>query len=245
MDQVSLSFLFEKILAGSFQIGYTFAVIMSRRRNPPQQLELAPRSKHGGRRPGAGRPRIHDPGREHRRRPSLSPTVPLHVTLRMEARVYNLRSDRSFRVIERALLAATQRDDARIVHFSVQGNHIHMLVEADERRALSSAMRSLAIRIGLGMNRLMRSSGKVIAHRYHARQLRTPTEVYRALGYVRRNHSHHARRLGRPVATSVDRYSSDSEHVFAAPAAKTWLLSIGWQKSPAARTAAFTRCDES
>jgi len=120
-----------------------------------------------------------------------------------------------------------------------------MLVEADERRALSSAMRSLAIRIGLGMNRLMRSSGKVIAHRYHARQLRTPTEVYRALGYVRRNHSHHARRLGRPVATSVDRYSSDSEHVFAPPAAKTWLLSIGWQKSPAARTAAFTRCDES
>jgi hypothetical protein len=120
-----------------------------------------------------------------------------------------------------------------------------MLVEADDRRALSSAMRSLAIRIGLGMNRLMRSSGKVVAHRYHARPLRTPTEVFHALGYVRGNHAHHARRLGRPISTSVDHYSSDSEHVFAAPAAKTWLLAIGWQKSPAARAAGFTTDDGS
>jgi REP element-mobilizing transposase RayT len=163
----------------------------------------------------------------------------------MVPRVYNLRSDRSFRVIERALFAAAQRDDARIVHFSVQGNHIHLLVEADDRRALSSAMRSLAIRIGLGMNRLMGSDGKVIAHRYHAHQLHSPTEVFRALGYVRGNHAHHARRLGRAVPTSTDRYSSDSVHVFAAPAAKTWLLSIGWQKSLAARATGLTRCDES
>ena len=198
-----------------------------------------PQSKRGGRRPGAGRPRLHDTGREHRRRPSLSPKVPLHVTLRMEAHVYNLRSGRSFRVVERALFAAAQRDDARIVHFSVQGNHIHMLVEADDRRALSTVMRGLAIRIGLGMNRVMKSSGKVIAHRYHARSLRSPTEVFHALGYVRANHAHHARRLGRPVPTVIDRYSSDSEQVFAAPAAKTWLLRIGWQKSPAARSAGF------
>ena len=209
---------------------------MSRRQHRPTQLELAGTRKpvlrgRGGRRPGAGRPRLHDEGIAHRRRPSISPKLPVHVTLRMAERVFNLRSRRSFRIVERALLAASRRPDARIVHFSVQGNHLHLLVEADDRRALSSAMRSLGIRIGLGMNLLMRSSGRVVAHRYHARALRTPTEVYRALGYVRHNHAVHAARRGEAPRPSVDAYSSDAKTLsFTPPAPKTWLLSTGWRR---------------
>ncbi len=208
---------------------------MQRRSRRPRQLELAGTAHpvlhgRGGARPGAGRPRIHDVGIAHRARPSVSPKLPLHVTLRMEARVYNLRTGRPARVIERAFLATSET--ARIVHYSVQGKHIHLLVEANDRRALSSAMRRLGIRIGLGMNKLMQSSGRVLAHRYHARSLRSPTEVYCALGYVRNNRALHALRNGTILLSSVDPYSSDGAALrFFAQPPTTWLLRDGWRRA--------------
>jgi REP element-mobilizing transposase RayT len=200
------------------------------RRKRAVQLEL-PAKGRGGRRPKAGRKRIHAKEIAHRRRPSISPNLPLHVTVRMTDRVYNLRSRRSFRVIERALFANANRADARIVRFSVQGNHIHMLVEADDKRALSSSMRSLNIRIGRGLNRIMSSSGQVIAHRYHARPLRTPSEVRNAVGYVRHNYRHHAEQRDGLVPDSyVDPYSSDAPLTFRVPKPTTWLLAEGWRR---------------
>jgi REP element-mobilizing transposase RayT len=56
--------------------------------------------------------------------------MPVHVTLRMAPHVYNLRSRRSFRVVAVALRSGGDRFNVRVVHFSVQGNHIHLLVEA-------------------------------------------------------------------------------------------------------------------
>jgi REP element-mobilizing transposase RayT len=150
----------------------------------------------------------------------------------MTERTWNLRSERSFRVIERALFATSNLERSRIVHFSVQGNQIHMLVEAADRLALSSCMRSLGIRIGRGLNAMMHGHGRVIAHRYHARSLRTPTEVYRALGYVRDNAAVHAARRGaRSNWAWVDRFSSDAELSFTPPAATTWLLDVGWRRA--------------
>ncbi len=143
----------------------------------------------------------------------------------MAPHVWNLRSDRGFRIVERALFAINARSDAKLVHYSVQGNHIHMLVEANDRRALSSAMRGLNIRIGIGMNRLMKRSGRVIDHRYHARSLRTPTEVRRALAYVRNNHTKH----GTHPSTFIDPRSSEAPS-FHLPTPSTWLLRVGWQR---------------
>ena len=65
--------------------------------------------------------------------------MPLHVTLRMAPHVYNLRSRRSFRVIAAALRIAGDRFNVRVIQFSVQGNHIHLVVEAPNRRALARA----------------------------------------------------------------------------------------------------------
>ena len=195
----------------------------------PTQLSLLPPAK---RRPRMGRPRLHDAGIAHTRRPALASRVPLHVTLRMDAHVWNLRSRRSFRIVERALWAAGTREDARICHYSVQGNHVHLLVEASDKRALSSAMRSLAIRMGLGLNRLMGTKGRVVAHRYHARALRTPTEVRNALGYVLHNRRKHADEQQRSLrADFVDPYSSAAPHAFTPPAPRTWLLATGWRRA--------------
>jgi hypothetical protein len=90
-------------------------------------------------------------------------------------------------------------------------------------------MRSLGVRIARGMNRLMERQGRVVAHRYHARPLRTPSEVRRARHYVLNNDQKHARESGRTATNFVDSYSSDA--VGDLPSPRTWLLRIGWKRT--------------
>jgi REP element-mobilizing transposase RayT len=135
--------------------------------------------------------------------------MPLHVTLRMAPHVYNLRSRRSFRVIAASLRVGCDRFDVRVIEFSVQGNHIHLLVEAPNRRALARAIQGLSIRVAKGLNRMMGRTGRVFDDRYHARVLRTPTEVRHAIHYVLENARKHAAQRGETYAPGyVDPYSS-------------------------------------
>ena len=151
--------------------------------------------------------------------------MPLHVTLRMAPHVYNLRSRRSFRVIAAALRGGADRFDVRIVEFSVQGNHIHLLVEAPNRHALARAIQGLSIRVAKGLNRMMRRKGRVFDDRYHARVLRTPTEVRHAIRYILDNARKHAAQRGETYAAGyVDPYSSAGASDLALPSAETWLV---------------------
>jgi len=146
-----------------------------------------------------------------------------------------------YAVLRRCFAAGKSRFGFRLVHYSVQGNHIHLICEADDRRALSRGMQGLAIRIARGMNRVAKRRGKVFADRYHARQLRTPTEVRRALVYVLQN-AHHHQHL---VAGLLDVYSSapyfdgwrerlrlplvnDGDPPVVP--ATAWLLTTGWKR---------------
>src|SRR6266704_1579097 len=151
------------------------------RRRRPRQLALEFRT-WGGTRAGV----------VHRARGEWTRPMPLHVTLRMAPHVYNLRSRRSFRVIEAALRIGGDRFDVRVVEFSVQGNHIHLVVEAASRGALARALQGLSIRVARGLNRMMGRKGRVFDDRYHARVLRTPTEVRHAMRYVLENARKHA-----------------------------------------------------
>ncbi len=208
-------------------------------------LKLRDRPGHGGRRPGAGRkPTGSRPGVSHHGRPPADCRFPVHVTLRALDHVWSLRSRRSFRVVEAALTAMLQWRDFRIVHFSVQGNHLHFLVEADDNRALAEGMQGLSVRLAKGLNRVMGRRGKVFADRYHAHVLRTPSEVRRALSYVLLNARSHLARLGeRPGQYAVfDAYSSAAwfDGWSSAPPAATglrltsppctWLLASGWRR---------------
>jgi REP element-mobilizing transposase RayT len=158
--------------------------------------------------------------------------MPLHVTLRMAPHVYNLRSRRSFRVIEASLRIGGDRFDVRVIRFSVQGNHIHLLVEAPNRRALARAIQGLSIRIAKGLNRMMGRSGRVLDDRYHARVLRTPTEVRHAIHYVLNNARKHAAQRGQTCSPGyVDPYSSAGAPDLALPPAQTWLLRVSWKRA--------------
>jgi REP element-mobilizing transposase RayT len=164
----------------------------------------------GGRREGAGRKTDRPRGAiPHRPREDFRPYQPVHITFRMAEWVWNLRSERSFRVIHGALDELRRRSDVRTIEFSIQGNHVHLVVEADGPRALANGMRALAIRLARRLNRMMGRRGPVLEDRYHAHVLRTPAEVRNALRYVRGNFASHAARWGEEVSPRwVDPYSS-------------------------------------
>ena len=183
------------------------------------RLKLAEPKKRGGKRPGAGRPRKDGrrgmpPGMPHLPRPAMASRFPVGVTWRMEKGVWNLRSQRCFKVIQRAMYAGGQRDDFRLVHFAVLGNHIHLLVEASDRERLMRGLQGLGIRIAKRLNQRMGRSGRVISDRYHAHILKTPTEVRKARTYLLKNaYKHYGWRGTDPYA---------SQRPFTAP--RTWLM---------------------
>jgi len=155
----------------------------------------------------------------------------VHVTLRVHDYVWNLRSRRCFSVIERAFAAAKDRFGMRVVHFSVQGNHIHLLIEAADNEALARGMRGVTIRVAKALNRVMERRGPVFADHYHSRVVRTPTEAARAVNYVLWNHAHHAKQWGETLGEdAVDPFSSakcNGAEPSPVSEPQTWLLKVG------------------
>ena len=111
----------------------------------------------------------------------------------------------------------------------MQGNHLHLIVEADGSAALTRGMQGLAIRLARALNSMMGRKGPVFGDHYHERLLRSPTEVVNAIGYVLGNAKHH-------FGEETDRYASTSlarerrEEVLAAP--RGWLLRDGIHRAP-------------
>src|SRR5438105_11555604 len=158
-----------------------------------KQLEMELRT-WGGKRDGAGRPpNGSKAGVSHLRRPELASRHPVHVTLRLIQGVGYLRTQVRTRIIEEALTEAKERFGMRVIHYSIQGNHLHLIAEAEDERALARGMQGLAIRLAKGLNALSRRHGRVFTDRYHAHVLRSRREVANALRYVTRNYAHHAR----------------------------------------------------
>ena len=214
---------------------------MKRRR--PEQLSLPPPRTHGGARANAGPKPTGRFGRDatgvpirgvlHRTRPSLDARHPLHVTLRTVYRPHNLRHPAVAAEIGKVLKRRALRDlPCRLVHFSIQRDHLHLLIEATDRVALARGVQGIASGLARVVNRATGCEGRLWRDRYHARPLRTPTEVRRALVYVLRNGQKHG-----STASAVDPFSSaawfhglrtDPSPVV--PAA-TWLLSTGWRRA--------------
>lgn len=223
------------------------------RRKRPVQLALPQSSGWGGARPGAGRkPK---PGRrnvQHRALAKHHAAHPVLVTLR--STFQPMRSPHVFPTICLAIAGSTRRTPSRfrVLHFSVQRDHVHLLVEASDERALSAGVRSVAIRIARSVNELVLREGRLWADRWHGRALASPRDVRNALVYVFGNFRKHD---GRATGRGVDPYSSavkfdgwrevfrgvepplaegkshaamGAEVVVSAP--RTWLAETGWRR---------------
>jgi REP element-mobilizing transposase RayT len=206
-----------------------------------RQEELRFRMRGGFRR-GAGRKKQVGSRAKvpHRARPAHQKHQPVHVTLRASNRLTSLRKQIVFNTVRRAI-AKTARSWFRIVHYSVQVDHVHLLVEANDRSSLSRGLMGTAIRLSRAVNAVLHRRGHVWSDRYHARALRTPREVRIGLVYVLMNWKKHL-----PSATDFDPRSSAwsfdgwkvppsvgppealSTRLVERPA--TWLLRTGWKR---------------
>ena len=150
----------------------------------------------------------------------------------------SFRADRLHGLLREAI-AETRRDGFRIVHYSIQNDHLHLLVEADDALRLTNGMKSFAVRVAMRVNRriMARRRGKVWGDSYHRRELTTPSEVRSVLVYVLNNHLKH----GEWEVGLIDPCSSAPwftgwmhrrEPVPPEPdvgqRATTWLLDEGW-----------------
>jgi REP element-mobilizing transposase RayT len=196
----------------------------------------------GGKRRGAGRkPRYERAGVSHLRRAAHVRHQPLHVTVRVRGGLPSLRTQSLYSCVL-AQLQEAKRRFLRIVHFSVQSNHIHMLVEANDRRCLGQGMKGFAVRVARHVNGLLCSGGRVFADRYHARALKTPRDVRNVLIYVLFNRKKHgADGVGADPCSSARFFEGWSDRASFAKArgspddwpvapCETWLLRSGWKR---------------
>jgi REP element-mobilizing transposase RayT len=176
-------------------------------------------------------------------RPHLSGREPCHVTLRLEPGAPPLRRHRVYGTLRACFRMGKNRFGFRLVHYSVQSNHLHLICEANDRRALSRGMQGLAIRVAKRLNRAVGRTGKLFADRYHLRVLESPTEVRNCLNYVFHNAVKHG---ALPAGPFFDVFSTaaffdgwtpkprlplleDGERPVVP--ATVWLLTSGWRRA--------------
>jgi len=228
--------------------------IFKMRKRRPQQLDIS--FGWGGWRRGAGRPKIQ--GRRvavpHRARPTVRSRYPLHVVSRFVRDLRSMRTDTRAAIIRKAFVAGCKRDGFRIIDWSIQKDHLHLVVEARDKQSLARGMQGLGVRLARGLNAFLGRTGSVFAERYSARELHSPRDVRNTRAYVMNNaRRHHAQRGLEWEDGTVDPYSSWAwfdgwrdcprelvelvEEVRAGPEAErpvaeahTWLLREGWRR---------------
>jgi REP element-mobilizing transposase RayT len=237
----------------------------ARRSGRPQQQragaeQLVLFKVRGGKRRGAGRPtKRKRAGSPHKERPFLHARYPIHVVLRVVGEVGNLRRRCVYQAIREATITTARREDFRIVQLSVQRTHVHLLVEADHKQALSSGMQGFQISAAKHLNAAIskgkpgpRRRGPVFPDRYHAEIITSPRQARHALSYVLNNWRKHQEDRKSPMSGwTIDWFSSavsfpgwaeygDEALFWRGPPTydplivyqpRTWLLRVGWAKT--------------
>lgn len=217
-------------------------------REPQLELDLRPKT-WGGAREGAGRKKT---GRcldaPHRARAEISKHYPQHVVLRTRKDVPRLRRGVTLRAIDRALRHVLGEHAFRVVHMSIQHNHLHLLVEADDKDALGHGMRSFTITAARAINRVLGRKGRVFEYRYNAKAITNPRQMRNALSYVLNNWRRHQEDLRSveakrsrldPYSTAIHfrgwreapRMNAPADFVpLTSAEPQTWLMRVGWQR---------------
>lgn len=197
----------------------------------------------GGKRDGAGRKPGPNARVPHRRREQHRRANPVHVTLRARRGLPAFREQVIASEMRRRIAEANEserlRDVFRVVHFSVQDSHVHLIVEARDGRALSRGVQGLAIRLARRVNTLLGITGGFWSARFHSRELGGPRSVRNAMVYVLMNVKKHFARVpddfvdpcsSAPWFEGFAHGPSPPRDASPVRAASTWLASTGWRR---------------
>jgi REP element-mobilizing transposase RayT len=184
-----------------------------RRRGSQQAFEFR---TWGGKRKGAGRKQVNErKSQPHRERPEITSSMAVLVTLRVVENVRRMRRMDAYKALRKALQAVLARTGFRIVHQSIQANHIHLVVEAEDKTALARGMQAFQASAARRLNQVdvddngKARKGQVFVDRYHMEVVTTPTHARHALAYVLNNWRRHKEDRAPGTRTwSLDKYSS-------------------------------------
>ncbi len=189
----------------------------------------------------------------HRARPTITKATPVHITLRVVQVLEALRTRDAYKAVRRAMLCIYRRRDCRIVGISIDRSHVHLLVEAHDKTALSRGMQAFEISAARHLNAAFskargfaqRRRGTVFADRYNEEVITNRRQARHAWSYVLNNwRKHREDRVAELRGFAIDPFSSASSFDgWAAPvhgwpptyealpvhAPASWLLGVGWR----------------
>ncbi len=215
-----------------------------------RQQEMVFRGR-GGKRKGAGRkPAGEKAGASHKPRPEVKASQPMHITIRIASDIPALRTRAMYQLIRTVTADVTEREDQfRICHLSIQNEHLHLIVEAEDNHALARGMQSFGGSLATRINARLGRRGKVIADRYHLVVIRSPRQMRNVLEYVFGNYRKHGADKKLVAEWVIDPYSSAPQFDGWAEAswmtlwppdvepewlvvtsAQSWLLREGWKR---------------
>ena len=137
-------------------------------------------------RKNAGRPAKNDIGIRHISRPFLERPTSLHLTVKIKRDKADLKNKTILQLLKRAILRARGKG-LRIIHYSLEYDHVHMLVEADDNATLGVGMQSFGVTLARGINKIKSGAGEVYKHRYHFRKISSALELKRVMSYIFKN----------------------------------------------------------
>jgi putative transposase len=190
----------------------------------------------GGAREGAGRKRGSGAGVPHGPRERFK-NLPVHITMRLIPDLNGLRHPAESEVVRGALAAGREKEGFRLVQYSIQWDHLHLLAEAVNEFYLAQAAQGLGVRLAKRLNRLWDRAGSVFAERHHTHPLRDPFSTFHAQRYVLcngRKHGAHFEPGPDPLSSGpAFRHWSDIDPSLAVPdecvvEPTLWLLTTGW-----------------
>jgi REP element-mobilizing transposase RayT len=180
--------------------------------------------KWRGKAPGRKPKLLGRPGSPHTKRPDIKRGSALHIVLRVNRAVGSLRKRHMYRALRAATIAAALRElhfakqgAFRIVHISIQRTHVHLIVEADNKEALSKGLQGFQISAAKHINREYseqagldrRRRGNVFTDRYHLEHLTSPRQARNVLAYVLNNWRKHGEDRARNRDAQAARWNVD------------------------------------
>ena len=209
---------------------------------------------HGGKRKGAGRPvpKGKRPSEPHKKRPAFKRSEPVLVTVRVVDDLADLRKRDAYKAIRRGMLVVYGEEAFHVVGVSIQGSHVHFLIEADDRMALARGMQRLQgsaakhLNAAFSKRRNRRRRGRVFSDRYHERIIDNRRQARHALAYVLNNWRRHGEhRVKELRGFAIDPFSSalgfdgwresfqidwpTTYEPLPVWKPRTWLLTTGWR----------------
>lgn len=213
-----------------------------KRKRTAKQIEMKGLSGWGGNRANAGRKNLSKTV-NHMKRERFELKTPLQITLKLKPGLPNLRTKKMLEAFQKALVLAKARE-LRVIHYSLESNHAHLVVECMDNVSLGRAMKSFGSSFGKSVRRIAGGTGSVFVGRYHLRVLRDPTQTRNSLAYVLLNRFKHEHAHVDDNPFSSGRYFDGWKKLIGRGAAaknlelpeylstpRSWLAREGWQKA--------------